>query len=365
MIIKEIQNSKFPSFTEWFEAIEHDKTQELREEDNSKRDRLEFLWQNFNIPYDRPERMTARDIIDKTQLFQDIIKRKGDKPCALRLVPTKVNLPKLRQRGKTLDEYINNWFYTLGINPDDYKVEVVPHSDETKYSATFIITDSHIYGELVKGGHWQLTQGFFEHTPTSFIYDFQNLQTTTKDEQEKNLIMQMINLLIISKDRQNILKEKFNSQFTPQGYLKGYFEYVIWPDNTRHFVDYNRLIPKIMPDTDIVLPSIKSELQGICASPGRATGKVKKIEDPAIHGLDEGDVLVCTMTTMNYVPLMKKASAIITVQGNILSHAAIISRELKKPCVVNVSDALQKLKNGDKIDIDAKNGTIKIIKDED
>ncbi|MFZ2189187.1 MAG: hypothetical protein WAV48_00165, partial [Candidatus Magasanikiibacteriota bacterium] len=111
MPITEINNS-MPSFTEWFEAIGYNKTNEFRQEDNTKRDRLEFLFQNFNIPYDRPERMTARDIVDCTPLFQDIVNRKGNELCALRLVPNKPNLPKLRQRGKTLNEYLGDWFNT-------------------------------------------------------------------------------------------------------------------------------------------------------------------------------------------------------------------------------------------------------------
>ncbi|HBU07004.1 MAG TPA: hypothetical protein DEB09_02880 [Candidatus Magasanikbacteria bacterium] len=359
MPITEINNT-MPSFTEWFEAIGYNKTNEFRQEDNTKRDRLEFLFQNYNIPYDRPERMTARDIVDCTPLFQDIINRKGNELCALRLVPTKSGLPKLRQRGKTLNEYLGNWFNTLDINPDDYKVEVVPHSDETKYSATFIISDKGIIGEFVAGGHWQLTQGFFSAEPISFLYDWNKLVLSKPDEPVADMIKTMLDFLHIPKDKQNLLKTNLNAKFTNVDYLQGYFEYIIWPGNRKMFVDYNRLIPDMIGDVDYKLPEQNIKLTGICASPGIASGKVKIVLDPTNTIFGDKDILVCRMTMIDYVPLMKKASGIITEEGNILSHAAIVSREMKIPCIVGVKNVLVDLKDGDEIEMDAMTGKITI-----
>lgn len=360
MSITQIIDKTMPSFTEWFEAIGYNKTEDFRQEDNTKRDRLEFLFQNFQIPYDRPERMIARDIVDCSPLFQDIVNRKGNELCALRLVPNKPDLPKLRQRGKTLNEYLEDWFNTLDINPDDYKVEVVPHSDETKYSATFIISDKGIFGEFVTGGHWQLTQGFFSSEPISFLYDFKKLKLSQPNEENERLILRMINLLQIPKDKQNILKEKLNSHFTDTNYLKGYFEYIIWPGDRQMFVDYNRIIPDMLGEIDFQLPKNNGELTGICASPGTATAKVKIVLDPQNTEFHDGAILVCPITTVDYVPIMKKAVGIITEQGNILSHAAIVSREMKKPCIVGVKNVLNNLKDGDEIEINASTGKITI-----
>ena len=358
MNIKQIIDKKMPSFTEWFEAIGYEKTDEFRQEDNTKRDRLEFLFQECSIPYDRPERMTARDIVDKTPLFQDIAKRKGNEPCALRLVPKKPNLPKLRQRGKTLNEYLETWFPTLDINPDDYKAEVVPHSDNTKYSSTFVITDKGIYGEFVAGGHWQLSQGFFSHEPITFLDKFNELKLSNTDEQMQKFIIKMINYLNILPDKQNLLKENLESKFTNTNYLKGYFEYVVWPDESGHFVDYNRIIPDMLGDIDFKISDSNQKLTGTCASPGQTSGKVKIVLDSQNTEFNEGEILVCPMTTVDYVPLMKKAGGIITEQGNILSHAAIVSREMKKPCIVGVKNVLNDLKDGDEIEMLTDDGKI-------
>ena len=62
-----------------------------------------------------------------------------------------------------------------------------------------------------------------------------------------------------------------------------------------------------------------------------------------------------------YVPAMEKAGAIITDEGGLLSHAAIVSRELKVPCVVGTKIATRVLKDGDKIYVDADKGIVKIL----
>ena len=63
-----------------------------------------------------------------------------------------------------------------------------------------------------------------------------------------------------------------------------------------------------------------------------------------------------------YVPLMKKAAAIVTDEGGITCHAAIVSRELNKPCIIGVKIATKVLKDGDLIEVDAEKGVVKVIK---
>jgi len=73
---------------------------------------------------------------------------------------------------------------------------------------------------------------------------------------------------------------------------------------------------------------------------------------------------VTGMTRPEFVPLMKKASAIVTDEGGITSHAAIVSRELGKPCVIGTQVATQILKNGDFVEVDADAGVVRIINPE-
>ncbi len=105
-------------------------------------------------------------------------------------------------------------------------------------------------------------------------------------------------------------------------------------------------------------------LQGTPASPGSATGRVvvlPKIDEKSLDQLErvkEGDVLVTEMTTPDYVPAMKRATAIITDHGGRTAHAAIISRELGIPCAVGTGEATTSLSDGHIVTVDGSTGRV-------
>lgn len=106
---------------------------------------------------------------------------------------------------------------------------------------------------------------------------------------------------------------------------------------------------------------------GIIANQGVARGLAKIISSEyslkkQFSKFKDGDILVTQMTTPNYLPILRKASAIITDEGGILCHATIVSRELNIPCIVGTKNATKVFKDGDLIEVDANKGTIKIIK---
>ncbi|MFA5303775.1 MAG: phosphoenolpyruvate synthase [Candidatus Nanoarchaeia archaeon] len=107
-------------------------------------------------------------------------------------------------------------------------------------------------------------------------------------------------------------------------------------------------------------------LHGLGASPGVAVGKVVKIK--SVDELDKikpGDIMVTKMTDPNMVPAMKKASGIITDEGGMTCHAAIVSRELGTPCIVGTQKATALLKDGDVVTMDATNGVVYMGKSEE
>ncbi len=104
-------------------------------------------------------------------------------------------------------------------------------------------------------------------------------------------------------------------------------------------------------------------IHGQSASQGKARGQVKIVlTKKDIYKVLEGDVLVSPMTRPDFVPAMKRASAFVTDEGGITCHAAIISRELKKPCIIGTKIATQVLKDGDLVEVDADKGAVRIIK---
>ncbi|HEY8484819.1 MAG TPA: phosphoenolpyruvate synthase [Longimicrobiales bacterium] len=100
-------------------------------------------------------------------------------------------------------------------------------------------------------------------------------------------------------------------------------------------------------------------LRGLGASPGVASGTVRVLTAPEEGAkLRHGEVLVTTMTSPDWVPIMRRAAAIVTDAGGMTSHAAIVSRELGIPCIVGSRDATKKLKDGMVVTVDAREGAV-------
>jgi phosphohistidine swiveling domain-containing protein len=106
-----------------------------------------------------------------------------------------------------------------------------------------------------------------------------------------------------------------------------------------------------------------SELKGNIGSKGVAVGRVKIVRNVVSESVkfQDGDILVTGMTRPEFVPLMQRASAIITDEGGITCHAAIIARELDKPCIIGTKIATQVLHDGDLVEVDADNGVVRVL----
>jgi pyruvate,water dikinase len=101
-------------------------------------------------------------------------------------------------------------------------------------------------------------------------------------------------------------------------------------------------------------------VKGLPASPGVHVGRVKVVFSPgdAAQKIQKGDILVTKMTNPDWVPYMRLAGAIITDEGGMTCHAAIVSRELGIPCIVSAKDATKTLRDGGTYTVDARSGVI-------
>ncbi len=116
-------------------------------------------------------------------------------------------------------------------------------------------------------------------------------------------------------------------------------------------------------EKDQVNKKINSLIKGSAANIGKVKGEVKIVLDNSqLDNVFDGDILVASMTTPDFVPAMEKASAFITDEGGILCHAAIVSREMNKPCIIGTKVATKVLKDGDLVEVDADKGTVTILK---
>ena len=119
------------------------------------------------------------------------------------------------------------------------------------------------------------------------------------------------------------------------------------------FKDHTIERPDLADETGKIL------LKGETASAGVYTGPVKIVRDPSeLNKVQKGDVLVTAMTTPDMVPAMQRAGAIVTNEGGMTCHAAIVSREMGTPCIVGTQHATDLLKDGEMITVHATRGIV-------
>lgn len=117
---------------------------------------------------------------------------------------------------------------------------------------------------------------------------------------------------------------------------------------------YDKEVRPFLPSHDV------KEIRGTSAMPGQVRGRVRLVRlESQAELVQEGEILVSSMTDPDMVPAMKKSAAIVTDEGGMLCHAAIISRELKKPCVIGTKIATQVLRDGDMVEVDATVGVVR------
>jgi len=130
-----------------------------------------------------------------------------------------------------------------------------------------------------------------------------------------------------------------------------------------------KMFKQIIPQEDVDILNTSDNLschisgnlsiKGTPANKGYAKGRVRIVlttEDA--KALKKGEILVARNTNPNFIEGMHKAAAFVTDEGGITSHAAIVSREMNKPCVTATKIATKVLKNRDIIEVDAEKGTV-------
>jgi phosphohistidine swiveling domain-containing protein len=201
-----------------------------------------------------------------------------------------------------------------------------------------------------------------------------NLSSKAREDTE-NFALFSIDALL--KESKNILGEKYQDYVnfikldeiinkkpkinTLRSRKEGYIFYqgkVYNNPNVDNFLKKNKV--------NIIKESINKEellIKGNSAYRGKIKGVVKKVFEVAdMDKVKKGDILVTSMTTPDLIAINKNFSAIITDEGGVTCHAAIIAREMKKPCIIGAKIATQVLKDGDLVEVDANKGVVKILK---
>lgn len=157
-----------------------------------------------------------------------------------------------------------------------------------------------------------------------------------------------------------------NKNISPQKFLElsqrreRYFYLLI--EDGKEIVSTNSELIKEIEENFFKINKEVEIIIGNTAHPGKVIGRVFSLENSNPNNVYEDCILVASMTHPNHTSLIGKSKAIITDEGGILCHAAIIAREMNIPCIVGTKFATKILKEGDVVEVDATNGTVKILK---
>lgn len=221
-------------------------------------------------------------------------------------------------------------------------------------------------GEYIVGG---------KVTPDTYVVDKNSLKIL-----EKNIVKQTVQLIKVGnlnkqtrvpkklqekrkltdkqiKELAKIGKKIHRHYFYPQDIEWAFYKKKFWIVQTRPVTTLEK--PSQKNQKKKIISKKKPVLVGQPASPGIASGPAKIISSPKeIKKVNQGDILITEMTNPDFVPIMKKAAAIITDKGGQTSHAAIVSREMGIPCVVGTHKATKTFKNGQILTVNGASGEI-------
>lgn len=355
------------SMTEWVSHLLAKKDLEnFRQEDNTKDDRLEFLYNTISLNYERPTNFEALELKEKSDRFLEFLNKNKDNLCALRLNPKHPGLPKVRNRGLSVSESLA-WFTKQKINHVDYVASFRPHADTCLLAVILVVNQKGVFGEMTTGMHSELTQGSTEKETIQFSFDFKTWQWRNKTALAKKTVDRILKIIKVDDaSKRKLITKKLHIGFT-HNLLNGYYEVVLWNDNKIRFSDYNRILYTMVEKPTLTQSSYKYDLdmiKGLSVFKGVTKGKVVLVNEKNILTVKfpKNSILVTDNTDVRFISFMKKSSAIITERGGLLSHAAIVARELKKPCIIGTKIATKVLKDGDLVEVNADTGVVKILK---
>ena len=349
---------KTTSLQAWSKLTEKYFGKKLRIEDRKDREIIYTLLKERNLPYERFFAFKSGNKIEKDD-FADTITDLG-LPYWISATP-KLGIEDLGRVSKLgLESEKDGWNFLQSLERlEDYKIIVMQYPDNIEFKGTVVISKNlHGVAEFVLGDqHLQLIAGLVLTDPMLF---------------DEKRIIKYSNT--VDKKYQ---KELFELVHNRAGHYE--FQCGTTPDKMDKriiFFDFNdelayENVDSLFKDLVAFYDYKKSEtadkdfdVKGSPASLGKAKGKVKIVMSNDIKSystVKNGDILVSDVTNPDMTPVMKKVSAIITDMGGVTSHAAIVTRELKIPCIVGTRNATKILKNGMLVEVDAFEGTVKII----
>lgn len=345
---------KSTSLQAWSKLTEKYFNRKLRVEDRKDREHIYTLMRDIGLPcedflaFKRPEKL-------KKENFCHAIKKLGS-PYWISATP-KIGVTDLNRLSKLRIQSIEEGWNFIKTLPrqKDYKIILMQYADNPNFKGSVLVSGKlNGVADFVLGDrHVQLIEGLTATDPMLFNHD-EIIRYST----------------LIAKRFQKEIWSYISKH-------SGHFEFQYGKINSKRylsFFDYNdepayEDIDKLHKDLVnyyrlSTQKNIKYVVRGLPTSLGKASGICRVIlssEFKESANFKEGSILVTDATNPTMTPFMGKAAAIITDLGGVTSHAAIVCRELKIPCISGTINATTKIKNGDKVVIDAYKGIVQKI----
>jgi phosphoenolpyruvate synthase/pyruvate phosphate dikinase len=215
------------------------------------------------------------------------------------------------------------------------------------------------FDKIKNKGREHMNKVFFEKE--SYIFRFFKKLGKQFSMDDKDLIAYTKEELLDLFDNKKVSKEELNGRRKTYIFqTKNKKLEILWGDEAKEII--GSFIHESEEEGNI--------LKGTIANKGKLKGKVKVIPfgydkfhlyGKMIEEMDKGDILVAETTSPEIMAACKKAGAILTNQGGLMSHAAIVSREFKIPCIVALGNVTDLVKDGDVVEVDADNGIVRIL----
>ena len=351
------------------------------------------MWTVFNIGEPLANLVTRKLtglVADKNKLVKYSLKLSSPlKPNDV--IKERINLLKLAQRRSKISR--ESLLKELQVHARKYQHIPMFDFDHTPYSK------KHFLNELqkIRNPKKELTQ--INRMLAEQKKDFQKIIANLKPDKKFKKLLIFLKENVFLRDYRDMIRQKYNLQ------LRKYYQEVgkrfglnveqvatLTNDEIIKYLNLNKKFPKkeiekrqlayllIQKDQNVAIFSGKSaivkaksklqfnkikttkEISGIIGSVGKKRGKVKIVyTNKDLSKVKRGNILISPITRQDFIIAIRKAAAIVTDEGSITCHAAIIARELNKPCVVGTKIATKALKDGDTVEVDANNGIVKKI----
>jgi excisionase family DNA binding protein len=352
-VANQIEFEKTSSLTKWNKILQSKLHKSLKIEAEKDREIIYTHLHGLGLPHERCLAFQIGKFPSKKEL--EIVVGRIGYPYWISATPDLKASHLNRQTKLRLYDLNSGWKFINRLpEKEKYKIIIMEYADSPDFKGTALISPKgNGIVEFVTGDrHYILTRGFILTDP--MLFDQEKIQRYSKviaQAKQKELYERVRGIYGHLEFQYGKIQGRRCLTFFDYGEEKAYVEIDhIWDDLIDYFESKKKKNKKIV--------------YGLPASPGKAAGRCFVIhhESMGMFGkVRKGDILVSDTTTPEMTPLMGKVAAIVTDLGGVTSHAAIVCRELRIPAVVGTGRATEQLKSGDRVEVDADRGRIKIL----